>query len=293
MSILGIPLEAGNGLATAPSVVLYGPPGVGKSFEMARSFSNVLYVQSSHNILHALAQYATAHPEKKLKLPDRVTLDEKTVAQHFGGSMSAALLTIMERYVQACDKGESPYEGIVFDEWNVFCERLFAELKSDPWNKFRGKSGVVNIFAVMDGFKQIHRSMLSIARRTRKMVGFVAHYQGPRVDEDENSPTRGSIKWPGGPKMPVGLSDQVVELCADADVVLQMMVKEGQAASLSLDSTTPKTGIQPGQRMFCTQLDGKYFRKVRGGFDLAAEELLDVKQGHGLRELLVRAGFPV
>lgn len=294
MSILGVPLDKGNGLATAPSVVLYGPPGVGKSFEMARSFSNVLYIQSSHNILHALAQYVAAHPEQKLKLPDRITLDEKAVAQYYGNSMSTALIGVMEKFIQSCDKGECPYEGIVFDEWNVFCERMYSELKSDPWNKYKGKSGATNIFAVMDGFKQIHRSLLSIARRTRKVVGFVAHYQQPRVDEDENSPTRGSIKWPGGPKMPVGLSDQVVELCADADVVLQMMVKEGPTSVLSLDGK-PKdaNAVQPGQRMFCTQLDGKYFRKVRGGFDLAAEELLDVKQGRGLRELLVRAGFPV
>lgn len=287
---IGLPLDTSNVLSLPPSVVLYGPPGVGKSFEMARAFPGVLYVQSSPSILHAYAHYASI--KGGLTVPDRVTLDERTVAQHFGGSLVAAVLTVVEKYIQACDAGTSPYEGIVFDEWNVLCERMFAELKTDPWGKFKGRSGAINIFAVMDAFKGIHRSVLSLARRTRKTVGFVAHYQGPKMDDDENSPTKGSIKWPGGPKMPMGLSDQVVELCADADVVLQLVVKDASSGMLSLDASAPAPVNNGAQRVFLTALDSKWFRKVRG-FGVEREETLDVSQGKGLRELLARAGFPV
>lgn len=282
---IGLPLDKSSVLDLPPSVVLYGPPGVGKSFEMGRAFPNVLYVQSSPSILHALAHYATLHPG--VKVPDRVTLDEKTVAEHFGGSYIGAILAVVEKFVTACDAGTCPYEGIVFDEWNTLSERIFAELKTDPWGKFKGRGGNLNIFAVMDAFKTIHRSVLSLARRTRKVVGFVSHYQTPKLDEDENSPTKGSIKWLGGPKMPMGLSDQVVEICAEADVVLQLMVKEQKTGDLMAGTASVNQ-----QRVFLTSLDSKWFRKVRG-FGVEAEEVLDVKQGKGLRELLVRAGFPV
>lgn len=329
---IGLPIDNSNVLSVPPSVVLYGPPGVGKTTEMARAFPGVLYVQSSPSILHAFAHWAQQHPEEKLVVPQRVTLDERTVAEHFGNSVTMAVTNVVLRFVEACDKGVCPYEGIVFDEWNTLSERMFAELKSDPWGKFKGRNGNLNIFAVFDYFKAVHRMVLGIARRTRKMVGFVSHYQPPRVDDDENSPTKGSIKHPGGPKMPMGLSDQVTELCADADVVLQLAIKEAEkpglmmlpaatAASapapgdspkldLSILSTAPAASAAPAatpapapalaptvskdaQRVFLTQLDPKWFRKVRGGFDLAPEETLDIKRGHGLRELLRRAGYPV
>lgn len=287
---LGLPIDTSDVLSLPPSVVVYGPPGVGKSFEMARAFPKALYVQSSPSILHAYAHYAALAPGKAAPVPERLTLDEATVARHYGGSLTTAILTVVEKFIAACDAGNCPYEGLIWDEWNVLCERMYAELKTDPWGRFKGRGGNLNIFAVMDAFKGIHRSVLSVARRTRRMTGFVAHYQVPKVDEDDNSPTKGSIKVLGGPKMPLGLSDQVVELCADADVVLQMTVRDPQTGALSLDGSAPVA--QGAQRMFLTALDTKWFRKVRG-FGVEREETLDIAQGKGLRELLARAGFPV
>jgi len=283
-----LPLDESDVLTMPPSVVVYGMPGIGKTLAMATTFPGALYVQSSPSILHAAAHWAATHPDKGLKVPARLTLDEKTVKQHWQGSWCNALVDIVTKYVAACDANASPFSGIIFDEWNTLCERLFAELKSDPWGKFRGRSGGVNIFAVFDAFKALHRQVLCLSRRTRRMVGFVAHYQGPKLDEEENSPTRGAIKWPGGPKMPMGLSDQVVELCADADVVLQLVVKDAANGLVLGGDIAPKDT----QRVFLTQVDSKWFRKVRG-FGVAAEEPFDFTQGKGLRELLLRAGFHV
>lgn len=309
---IGLPMDTSDVLGLPPSIVIYGAPGLGKTTAAALTFPGVLYVQSSPSILHAYAHMVSMSPGLP-PVPERVTIDERTVAQHFNGSYVTAISTIVERYVAACDANRCPYSGIVFDEWNVICERMFAELKSDPWGKFKGRSGSVNIFAVFDAFKMLHRNVLSLARRTRRMVGFIAHYQGPKLDEDENSPTKGAIKWPGGPKMPMGLSDQVVELCADADVVLQLTMKEptvglqlmmmpvaggsGDAANSSgAGGGANSSGAQAqapsphAQRVFLTQPDNKWFRKVRG-FGVEREEVLDLSQGKGLRELLLRAGF--
>lgn len=287
MSLEGF-LDKADVLSLPPSFVIYGPPGGGKSFEAARSFPKALYVQSSPTILHALAHYAQVNPGKITRIPDRITLDERFVAQHYAGSTVAAVVDIVDRFMQLAARPDCPYEGIIFDEWSTLCERMFAELKLDPWGKFKGRSGAINIFAVMDAFKQIHRSVISLARKTRKVVGFISHYQLPKLDEDENSPTKGQIKYPGGPKMPVGVSDQVIELCADADVVLHLVVQDPQKGNL-LDGSSEGHN---GRRVFLTNLESKWFRKVRG-FNVEKEEVLDVAQGKGLRELLHRAGYPV
>lgn len=315
---IGLPMDTSDVLGLPPSIVIYGAPGLGKTTAAALTFPGVLYVQSSPSILHAYAHMVALNPGLP-PVPERVTIDERTVAQHFNGSYVTAISTVVERYIAACDANRCPYTGIVFDEWNVLCERMFAELKSDPWGKFKGRGGALNIFAVFDAFKMLHRNVLSLARRTRRMVGFIAHYQGPKLDEDDGSPTKGAIKWPGGPKMPMGLSDQVVELCADADVVLQLTMKEptmglqlmmpmggaggstsgaagdasGSNSSGGVGSSAPTQHAPPSphaQRVFLTQPDNKWFRKVRG-FGVEREEVLDLSQGKGLRELLLRAGF--
>lgn len=296
MADIGLPIDRTDVLALPPSVVLYGPPGIGKTTEMARAFPRTLYVQTSPSILHAYAVWAKEHPEEKLIIPERVTLDERTCAEHYNNSPLQGLVTVLQKYIASCDSGTCPYEGIVFDEWNTLSERIFAELKADPNGKFRGRGGNINIFAVFDAFKQVHRQVLSLGRRTRKMVGFVSHYQPPKLDEDENSPTKGLIKHLGGPKMPMGLSDQVTELCADADVVLQLAVKDAQVGMQLLpgpDGAAAPPQSKDSTRWFLTQLDSKWFRKVRGGFSLAAEEPLDIHKKQGLRELLRRAGWPV
>lgn len=283
---IGLPLDTADVLALPPSVVVYGAPGAGKSMEMARAFPKALYIQSSPNILKAYAHWAQ---QQKVPppLPTRVTLDETTLQKHYGGSTIVAITTVLQKYIAACDAGNCPYEGIIWDEWNVFCERLYEELKTDPWGKFKGKGGNLNIFAVMDAFKAIHRQVLSINRRTRRMMGFVAHYQQPKYDEEENSASRGSLKWPGGPKMPMGLGDQVVAISAEADAVVHLTVKEDKTLSLSNEVKEP-------QRVFLTQLEQKWFRKVRGAPGcVAPEEPCDLASGKGLREMLARAGFPV
>lgn len=283
-SIGNIPLDTSDILAIPPSLVVYGEPGTGKSTEMARAFPGVMYVQSSPTILHAYADYAKKHPELGWQVPIRVTFDD--VVKSLGGSPTGALVSIIDTYIKSCDLPQPPFKGIVFDEWNTILERVFAELKTDPWGKFKGRGGGLNIFAVFDYFKSIHRSALSISRRTRRMVGFVAHHQTPKWDEDENSQTRGQLKWAGGPKMPMGLSDQMAELCAEADIVVQLVVR-APGAALSLDGKPPPTEVQ---RVFLTQADPKWFRKVRG-FGVAAEEVLDLAKQQGLRELVERAGY--
>lgn len=292
---LGLPLDVSDVGRIPPSMVVWGAPGAGKTFEVVRAFSvqgkRALVVQSNPTILKAFQHYVAMVPGSGLTMPDRVTLDETTVATHFGGSTMAALVSVISRFIAGAQQPGFPYDALVFDEHNVFCERVFSELKASTDRRFFSKNGNQNIFAVQDAFKTFHRAQLSIARRTRKAVAFVCHYQLPKIDEDPTSPMLGQIKWPGGPKMPLGLSDQIVELCADADVVVQIAVEDPPKVALSLDNPQPAAATEPGaRRKILTTLEPRWFRKIRG-FNVPMEEPLDIEKGRGLRELLLRCGY--
>lgn len=341
--IAGLTLDTFDVLSSAPSVVIYGVAGGGKTFQMASAFQNALYIQTSPSILRAFADWVKKHPELKWKVPQHLTFDEGYVMTH-GGSWTMCLIDIMTKYLAACDAGTNPYDGIIFDEWSTICENVFAEAKTDPWGKFKGRNGKLNIFAVFDFFKDVHRNALAIGRRSRKMVGFVSHAQMPKMVDDDGMATKGlngNLKWRGGPKMPMGLSDQSALLCSDADVVLQLEIRETkkpmldlglgltpaaapsilepvgtqapavtmldmlkpgasiaeaalQATNAAVMTPATKTDSAPieGERFFYTQLDDRWFRKIRG-FGVQAEEPIDIHKGQGLREILRRAGYAV
>ena len=246
---LGLPLDDFSACDVPPSVVVWGKAGLGKSYEMARAFPSVLYVQTSPDILRAAEDYHRRYPEQFPRVPGcvchndvggRLTLDERTVLQYYGGSYVRAVGTIITNFVNSADRGTLEFTGIVFDEWSTLCERIFAELKLDPWGKYRARKdpSQINIFAVMDAFKEFHRAVLAVPRRTRRMAGFVSHIQEPRYYDDVNDQHNyGKLKTPAGPKMPVGVGDQLMVLCADASMVLEMVAvaPKKQEATLNLN----------------------------------------------------------
>ena len=282
---LQLPIESSNGLDTAPSVVVYGPPGGGKTTEIARAFPDALFVQSAPDVLHARAVQCALSGGKE-RLNDRVTIDESTVSK-LGGLTILAVQTVIQEFVKDSMSAKPTYSGLIFDEWSTLCDRVWEELKKDPWGKFQGKGGKFNVFAAMDFFKQWHREVVAVPRLTRKMIGFVSHHQPPRWDDDENSHTRGQLKTRGGPKMPMGLGDQVAALCADVSIVVELQVIDPSAMTfVGPGSPAP---MPRAVRQFCTELSEQWFRKVRGPVD-PIEPLTD-KQG--LLELIRKAGYRV
>ena len=82
---MGIPLDDFRPTEVPPAIALYGPPGVGKSAEMARAFPNVLYVQTQADILRYADDFSRKNPKWFPRIPqDRVTLDERTVNATLG-----------------------------------------------------------------------------------------------------------------------------------------------------------------------------------------------------------------
>lgn len=325
LNSMGLPLDVKLPTEESPAFVLYGPPGSGKSLEAARLGARIFYVQTSPD---ALRMAFDMHRRGLFPLPPihRLTFDENFAAHYGGGFFYSGIISIVSKFIAACDAGTCEYDGIIFDEWNTILDRVWMELLADPWGQCRSNKNPaqVNPFAVMDKFRAFHSAMLSVARRTRKLCGYVSHYQLPTYFDD--GPFSGQIKVPGGPRVPASVKDELMKICAEFSAVLEMRVKAKKSA-LTIGGPQP---VQPAPaptsqgpalpalaapaaetppppvaaptlaveqvddgspRVILTQLEPDWFRKIRG-YGIKAEEPVTMGK-YGLREILERAGFPL
>lgn len=263
-SPLGLKLDTRDVLATPPAIILYGPAGAGKSTAMARAFPNCLYVQTAPTVLRPYAHWLETHKSDPkigaLKVPDRITLPKYAPGEP-GKILDPrpSLKKIVSQYMDACAKGTCPYEGIVFDEWTEMAWRIYESIKADPTY---GR----NNFKRSDAIKEIHYEMAELARATNRVVGLVCHEMEPLFDLEEGSPTYGSLKYRGGPKMPVKALSH--EVSAAVDIVLRIEV----------------TG-NPPVRQFCTAIKSDWTSKLRAD---GLPMYVDVD----LRKLLADCGYP-
>lgn len=286
---LGLPVNDQSVLAVPPSLVIYGPPGVGKSQEVGRAFQDALFITSSPTVLRGLETLKLARPDLVARLPDTFTipeyqLDEKGNMVQFDNL--GAVEALLTRFGASVRAGKCEYSGLVFDEWSTFGDRIWKEMQADTQKRYRTSTGRVDYFRVIDAFKALHRRLCQLPRVTGKMLTLICHWAEPKFDEEENSPTKGTLKYPGGPKMPIGTL--ITPVCAEADAVLQMVVGRPSAAAV-LEGNANGNAVQ---RKFLTQPSETWYRKVRD-FRAAPEEVLDIEKGHGLREILARLGYPV
>lgn len=301
------------------SVVAYGPPGSGKTTELFLTLSRmicggqhgVVVVERGPSAMRAYNDLRLKHPEWKLPEPvARLSLDAATIAEKYGGSMYTALMHFYQIMLASAAQGPLPFGAIMFDDWNEMMEEVYNELKAMPASaapQFYGKGGGQNIFAIMDAFKVFHRQFISLGKRVRRAVGFTAHIQPPKIFEESGSPYFGQVKNPGGPKMPMGLGDQIVTLCGDADVVVEFAVEPPPPPAMPAPPPPPVPGAPPvalaplpplvlpskaALRQIKTTLEERWFRKVRG-FDIPPFVTVDIATGQGLYALLKKAGYPV
>jgi len=249
MGPLGIPVDLLMPSAMLPTVVLYGPPGGGKTFEMAHAFPNNFYVQSQGDVLRYAEQYSIHNPKRMPYIPKhRVTLDEQTVARFYGGSFLTALNTIVGMFVQAAQQGKNPYEGITFDEWNTHCKRVFEEMTRMEQAAAAQQNRKFNVFNTFTMFRTWHGQMLSIGRATGLSVCFVSHAQYPKYFDEPGDPRVGQVKVPGGPRFPQGVASELAELCQEASAVIEMTVKSKPKPALLIPLPPlppPSGGVTP------------------------------------------------
>ncbi len=266
-----------------PAICLFGPPGAGKTIEMASAFPNLLYVQTSKTVLQPVASFmhwvqqpgvtdqkiadAGYRPELRhtLKLPNRLVIPKYRPGTSEAQDPRELLKIVTDRFITASIKGENPYDGIVFDEWSEMGHRIQQAIDTD--SDF-GRDNFKRIKAL----KELHYQLAWLPRETNKMLGIVCHEMEPVYELDDESPTRGELKHRGGPKMPI--KTLVHDVSAAFDVCLRIMVDKPML---------PKGKVV---RTYQTEVQPDWVCKIRG-VGLKPREPL------GLRALLTRCGYPM
>lgn len=221
--VLGISLTDGSTiLETPPSVLLYGPPGSGKTTTGAKAFPGALWLTTSPTGLRSFASYMRDNPadvkQYNLRLPaykyiPRYAADGKTRLP-----VLPVLREIIYRYCESCVKGTCPYTGIAFDEYSEFLASVYEDIRADS------SIGGNNAFAKIDALKTFDSWIMELPRITGRSQLLIAHDLPPKYDEDENSPTFKKLLAKGGPATPI--ANERTKLAAGADVCVRVELRQ-------------------------------------------------------------------
>lgn len=291
---IGLTLDSVDVLTHPPAIIVFGGPGVGKSTAVAGACQDALYLQAAPDVLRPYETWRlTLKPEEQARYKPLATLAKKTIEpsdviaenkKQLGGrgpgSCWEKVESILEVFESAARANKNPYAGIVFDEWSVIAARVAEDMRTSGLAQFKAQNGRVDHFKVIDGLKAFHRRVLELPMRCGKYVVLVCHAQDPKYydqnDDKKAAELRGSLKYRGGPMLPIGsLVDTVVAMSTFA---LHMVSEE----SMSLD------GSGAGTRYFLTDGTETWARKAR---DFRIGPKIKASDS-SLRELLtVTAGF--
>lgn len=262
--VLGLSLMDST-MDVKPSILIYGPPGGGKTTSVAQAFQDLLWVVSEPDSLRYYQTWATSlSPAERteFRMPRFKYIPEFQPDGKTRFSNRDAIRQIVDRYCDAVAKGNSPYTGIVFDQHNTFAQRVYSELNEDP-------GYARNKFARIDALKNWNNWICSIPRFTNTIAVLICHEAMPKYDEDENSPTHHKLLYKGGPAFPIGTERE--SMAAMATICLR---------------TTLEGGEGNVRRMYTTEASPTWHAKFRD-VRIKAKEKMD------LRELVIRAGYRI
>ena len=246
------------------SFILYGAPGMGKTFATAQVMSDALWIVTRKSNLGGYHSWLDQHPEEAEELGlkriravvevPRVTVDKETGAM-IPNDVEGTIRHYVQEYTRKVLSGETKVNGIVIDELSIFCEWVYARIAA----KTKG-------FASWTEIAHWVSEMCDIATVTGQHMAFLCHTKDPANYDD--GPLRGQIKYRGGPAMPSG--KMISAVCAATDAVLH------------LDLETSATGEK--RRIIRTDVDTHWERKCRVHGTPAIME-------SDLRPLLSKAGW--
>jgi hypothetical protein len=246
------------------SFILYGQPGIGKTFTTAQVMSDALWIVTRKSNLGGYNSWLEQNPEEAEKLDlkpikavievPRMIVDKATGAMLLN-DVETVIRTYVQEYIRKVVNNETKVNGIVFDELSIFCDWVYARMAE----KTKG-------FASWSKIAEWVAEMCDIATATGQHMAFLCHTKDPSTHEE--GPLKGHVKYRGGPSMPSGKT--VGAVCASVDAVLH------------LDLETTATGEK--RRIIRTDVDSLWERKCRVNGTPAVI-------GPDLRPLLSKAGW--
>ncbi len=270
---LGITLDQVTGLTEAPSVVVYGPPGSGKSTELALAFQNALFITTARTVVRPYysylrekfrpaydSAYRAAYTATNLPAGDarahehsvvqaltavasangyRYPLAQVTVGEYSPTDGTTrignydTLTALLARFCQACHAGTNPYSGVVVDEYSTFVARVWSEFQASSTFVRRGR---FDAFAAQDGLEAFVRWVVETPRTTGRALGLLCHDAEPKYQRNPDKLGYGSLLYKGGPAMPFGRLREVMTAAPDA--VLRITLKDGASGLATLAKPT-------------------------------------------------------
>lgn len=262
---LMIQLDDYDLLTRPPSILLYGPPGAGKTVCAAQTDQNLLWLTSGPTNLRSYASWLRDNVEIAaslgMKMPSRKYIGKLGSDGVTRVANRAIVTDIIQRYATSVIAGTCSYTGLVLDEYSEFSARFYDEIKEDP---ALGR----NAFAKIDALKSFNAWICQFPRFTQHMLILIAHEVEPKYDLEQGSPTYNQLKYRGGPSFPIGT--EIHTMSAASDICLRIRIT--------------KSGNKI-KRSFQTEVDPLWVSKFRDFSVKPETDNLD------LRALLEGAGY--
>ena len=203
----------------APVVAaVYAEPKYGKTSAVAHACPNHYWITTNPGALRPVAAKA-----KSTKLPTHKTILEFDSSGELFDTLGW-LKAFCATWIAGCKAGTTKSAGVVIDEYSTVLARIFAQLQTMNGTSGRGP------FKTIDDLKNFNRFVCALPRVTGKGLVLISHSQDPKFDDEEASPTRGKLRTPGGPKVPV--QTMVREILQEMDAVVQISIVGGKRCLL-------------------------------------------------------------
>jgi hypothetical protein len=261
-------------LKLPPSMIIAGATGVGKTTAIASTFPEYFYLLTNPTAIAPIADYVQRYPEIAKARGITVPTGLKVITPSYDrdckmvrGSVIEPFLTFLEGWVSASASGQNKYAGLAIVEFSTLLDWLYEEVRPAS-----GSGSGRSAFDAIDRIKRIANRLAKLPSETGKGLVCESHW-AEMVLHDDESPKRGQVKHPAGPRMPIGTMIELV--CKEFDLVWRLCVSGG-------------TGLDARKLYFETQPRQDYVLKTRR-FGVLDEEPLESAR-ETIREKL---NFPV
>lgn len=226
------------------SMIIYGGAGVGKTFVTAQVMPDALWLVTRKSNLGGYNTWVRQNPKeaaaRNLKLIEKAVVPIPRMVADADGNMLRAdvreiIRGMVQEYVKKAMAGDTKVRGIVFDELSIIAKWVFDAIKEEERNGFE----------VINQIKEWVAELCEISAVTELPMAFLCHAKDPAFHD--KGPKEGSLKYKGGPAMPVGT--MIAEVCALPDAVLHMDVESG--------------GLKGSRRVIRTEAHPHWERKCR------------------------------
>ncbi len=206
-------------------MIFAGATGVGKTTAIAQTFPEYFYLLTNQTALAPFADYLQRYPEEAAKRGLSAPSGVKVISPAYDaemrmvrGSVIDPFFGFLEQWIAASKAGKNKFAGLAIVEFSTLLEWLYEEARARSGSSGRGA------FEAIDTIKRIAIRLAHLPGDTGKGLVCESHWSELVLHEDGLK--AGQVKYPAGPKMPIGTMIEAV--CKEFDIVWRLCVSGGK-----------------------------------------------------------------